>query len=68
MGTSFWILVWDGWGCGLDMLSPRLHYHYDRERVFMRNSFDYQNQADIDAWLEKMEIETLYGDFFKVIK
>ena len=23
MGSGYWILVWDGWGNGLDMINPR---------------------------------------------
>lgn len=25
MGQGFWVLVWDDWGLGLNMINPRLH-------------------------------------------
>lgn len=24
MGSGYWVLVWDGWGSGLNMINPRL--------------------------------------------
>ena len=66
MGQSFWILVFDGYGCGLDMIAPRLFELYDREKVNRHNSFSYETEADIVAFTKKHADEL--GEFYRVIK
>lgn len=68
MGNSFWILVWDGWGCGLDMINARLHAVYDPVKMITRNSFAYLSEADIKKQLVDMEIDKKYGTRYKIIR
>ena len=28
MGNGYWILLWDAWGMGLDMLNPRIYHDH----------------------------------------
>ena len=29
MGDGYWVLVWDGWGAGLNMINPRVLHDAD---------------------------------------
>jgi hypothetical protein len=67
MGKSFWILIWNGWGCGLNMIQPRLFEIYDQKSCITFNSFSYQTEKDIDEFVKKNELEERYGNFYKII-
>ncbi len=60
MGQCFWILVWDGWGVGLNMINPRLLID---ENGF--NYFSYNNHAEKYKLLGKL-LEGL--EYYKVIE
>lgn len=65
MGKSFYILLWDGFGIGLDMISPRLYEFY--HKLQRRNSFPYETEDDIKKFLEEHQIAKRF-DHWKVIK
>jgi hypothetical protein len=66
MGDTFWILIWDGYGCGLDLIMPRLYEVYDQERVHKSNSFPYRTESDIEDFLKAHRIRKRF-EHFKVI-
>jgi hypothetical protein len=68
MGNCFWILVWDGFGLGLHLLSPRMYEVYDEHCFRATNSFSYQTEQDIEDFLAEHEIQERFGPHFKVIK
>lgn len=61
MGKGFWILVWDDWGSGLNMINPRLYTRGDR------NWWPYQIEAERDSLIQEFGIEAEYGDFYRII-
>jgi hypothetical protein len=66
MGNAFWILVFDGYGLGLDLISPRLFELYDEKKMIRRNSFSYREREEIDQFIRQHRLaECFYG--YKVI-
>ncbi len=41
MGKGFWVLIWDGWGTGLNMINPRLYTDDEGN-----NWFPYEDEID----------------------
>lgn len=68
VGNCFWVLVFDGYGCGLDLISPRMFEIYDAQRVFRYNSFSYTSEQDIDDFIAKHKLLEKYGHHFKIIR
>ncbi len=51
MGKGIWILIWDGWGAGLNMINPRLFADKNGNNWFVLKD-------DINEW-------TLVNQVFK---
>lgn len=68
MGKVFWILVWDDYGCGLDLVNPRILTIYDGSSLRMHNSFSYETEEDIENFLEQHRIPQKYGHYYRIIR
>lgn len=66
MGKGYYILVWDEWGIGLNMINPRLHTEgigMDGHRVNWFPAKDDLTEEDI---INKHNLKNLYN-YFKII-
>lgn len=61
MGQGFWVLVWDDFGLGLNMINPRLHIDQEGHNWFTYN--DNNKQEVIDS----MELDDKYGSYWKIV-
>lgn len=66
MGRGYYILVWDEWGIGLNMINPRLHTEgigLDGRKVNWFPTKDNLTEEDI---INKHNLKNLYN-YFKII-
>lgn len=69
MGRGYWILVWDGFGCGLNMIGARMYQEYDPKTMIIWNWWpaDLQDDEEIRAYaIERHQLREKY-EHFKVI-
>lgn len=59
MGRGFWVLLWDDWGIGLNMINPRML------EVNGENWFRYD--GSLDKAVAKLNLDSL-GCHYKVIE
>jgi hypothetical protein len=64
---GFYILVWDGWGLGLNMLNPRLLDYYDEVTCRTYNEFKGETEEQIDFELKHHKIKERFGEYYTVI-
>lgn len=63
MGKGYHILVWDGWGFGLNMINPRLHTEgvgFDNNPI---NWFPVDKELAEDEIVVKHKLNSLYNHF-----
>lgn len=60
MGKGFWILTWDCWGCGLNMINPRLLVNDIGD-----NWFNYNDQEERESLIDEY---TRHLRYFKIIE
>jgi hypothetical protein len=60
MGCGYWILVWDGFGIGLNLINPRMHEENGN------NWFDCDGCPSNQEIVEKHNLKQYYD--FKIIK
>ena len=66
MGRGYYILVWDEWGIGLNMINPRLHTEgigMDGHRV---NWFLANDNLTEEEIINRHNLKNLYN-YFKII-
>lgn len=61
MGKGYWILVWDGFGCGLNMVNPRLHHESGD------NWWPCDDDATVEEIAARHKLVDLYDSNWKVI-
>ena len=62
MGNGFWILVWDGFGSGLNLINPRLHTDSRGNNWFVCNN---RNQQEV---IDSLNLNEKYGSHWTVVK
>jgi hypothetical protein len=56
MGQGFWVLIWDSWGSGLNMINPRLYTNEEGNNWFSYNGED-DREAKVQAIVDKCCLE-----------
>ena len=45
MGNGYWILLWDAWGMGLNMINPRVYHNFAGENWFNCDEIPSEDEA-----------------------
>jgi hypothetical protein len=72
----YWILIWDEWGVGLNMLNPRLLSRVGRppkrledQTPWVQNAWDDTREGLTDEEIdEKHRLTDRFGHFWKVVR
>lgn len=62
MGDGYWILVWDRFGSGLNMVNPRLHTEGER------NWWSCEADTPEVEIVDKHKLDERYPDCYKIIR
>lgn len=65
MGQCYWILLWDEWGIGLNMINPRLETWYNDTGVREQNCFRLEDGMTDEDIIEKHRLEGKHYRIFK---
>ena len=67
MGQCYWILLWDDWGIGLNMINPRMLSVVNNkgEVGFLQNSFRLEDGMTDEDIVENHNLE---GKHYKIFK
>ncbi len=62
MGNGYWIIVWDSWGSGLNMVNPRMHTEINMLNKTDNWFSDNGNMTDEEI-IAKHQLDKKYNHF-----